>query len=116
MGLLSGFCVTFHISFSIDTWILKQHHGYPPCIQAEDRKKTDEAIYPSSKRQIFQAQEKLARPKGIDNLVRKIQGTIQNARNRLRFPQENETHAAQRFQEGCREQHQGTRSPHDAKP
>merc|ERR1712071_161888 len=95
MGLLSGFCVTFHISFSIDTWILEQHHGYPPCIQAEDRKKTDEAIYPSSKRQ-------------------KFQGTIQNARNRLRFRQENETHAAQRFQEGCREQHQGTRSPHDA--
>merc|ERR1712071_115303 len=37
------------------------------------------------------------RPKGIDNRVRKVQGTIQNARNWLRFRQNNQTHAAQCF-------------------
>merc|ERR1711911_132126 len=35
------------------------------------------------------------RPKGIDNRVQEVQGTVQNARNWLWFSQNNQTHVAQ---------------------
>merc|ERR1711879_967686 len=54
------------------------------------------------------------KPKGIDNRVREVQGTVQDAQHRLRFKQEHQAHASHRVQEGSHPQYQGARGTHDA--